>query len=120
MLPLLFDETNPFLTFMRITICVSVLFVFFSPLLCLSSQLFSDTDVFQQYGIPMNPTDSTTPATLAGIADKSTNQSENQISGSELISYQPNATPIDFTEFLNIDDEQSLMTVNGEVLCKNI
>lgn len=65
----------------------------------------------------MNPTDSTTPATMAGIAEKSASQNENQISGSELISYQPNATPIDFTEFLNIDDEQPLMTVNGEDEC---
>lgn len=79
-----------------------------------SSQLFGDTDVFQQYGIPVNPTDTTTSATVPGIANKSANKTENQISGSELISYQPTATPIDFTEFLNIDDEQPLMTGNGE------
>lgn len=66
----------------------------------------------------MNPTDSTTPATtMQGISNKSANQNDatNQISGSELISYQPTTTPIDFTEFLNIDDdEQPLMTVNGK------
>lgn len=65
----------------------------------------------------MNPTDSTTPATMQGIAEKSANHADNQVSGSKLISYQPAATPIDFTEFLNIDDEQPLMTANGKKKC---
>lgn len=39
-------------------------------------------------------------------------------SGSELISYQPNISPIDFTDFLNIEDEPSALNsitndVNG-------
>lgn len=86
-------------------------------ILLFRAQLFCDTDVFQQYGIPMNPTDSTTPASMPGIANKSANQSDHEVSGSELISYQPSATPIDFTEFLNIDDEEPLMTANGEGEC---
>lgn len=41
-------------------------------------------------------------------------------SGSELISYQPTQNPIDFTEFLNIEDDQSLLTSNQTGSCKTV
>lgn len=55
----------------------------------------------------MNPND-------PNLSGKQGNRNQNEASGSELISYQPNTTPIDFTEFLNIDDDQSLLNLNGE------
>lgn len=42
------------------------------------------------------------------------NKDRAEPSGSELISYQANQTPIDFTEFLNIDDDQNLINMNPE------
>lgn len=54
----------------------------------------------------MNPTDTT-------LMPKQQNE-RNEPSGSELIAYQTNQTPIDFTEFLNIDDEPILnINTNG-------
>lgn len=42
------------------------------------------------------------------------NKDHNQASGSELISYQPNmSSPIDFTDFLNIEEPISLSPNNN-------
>lgn len=62
--------------------------------------MFGDNDIFQQYGIPMNPTDTTIPELVE--RDRAQNDAAST-TGSELISYQ---TPIDFTDFLNLDDSQ--------------
>lgn len=61
----------------------------------------------------MNPSD-------PGGGDRTQRGQTNEASaasGSELISYQPTQTPIDFTEFLNIDDDQPLLTLNQTGLC---
>lgn len=79
----------------------------------MNQQLFGENDVFQAYGIPMNPTDTTTMPVMPGMEDRqrqqnqdgSSNAANNSITGSELISYQQ---PIDFTDFLNIDDNDVL------------
>lgn len=60
-------------------------------------------DVLPNYGIPMNPDLQPSGADL----DQST-------AGSELISYQPNLSPIDFTDFLNIDEPTGNSNINGE------
>lgn len=64
-------------------------------------QLFGDNDIFQQYGIPMNPTDTTT---IPGMEDRQRGQNASGSAGSQLISYQQGQQPIDFTDFLNLDD----------------
>lgn len=56
----------------------------------------------------MNPTDTTN---IPGLAERQRDQNDasaNNVTGSELISYnQPDQqTPIDFTDFLNLDDTQ--------------
>lgn len=66
----------------------------------------------------MNPADTTT---MPGIEnrqrqqnDGSSNVANNSITGSELISYQqPGQQPIDFTDFLNIDDNDLTMNASG-------
>lgn len=70
-------------------------------------QLFGDMDVLPNYGIPMNPD--------LQLNTGGTDLDQNT-AGSELISYQPNLSPIDFTDFLNIDEptENSNINVNGE------
>lgn len=94
-----------------------------------NQQLFGDNDVFQQYGIPMNPTDNT--AIPPGLDDRQRQQNEgsanvtsaaatsvgnvgpqNSIAGNELISYQQQQ-PIDFTDFLNIDDNDLALNASG-------
>lgn len=92
-------------------------------LICTFRQLFSDNDVFQQYGIPMNPTDTTNipelmdrqraqndaspiPTTAAAAAVSAAAAVAATPTGSEVMSYQPTQTPIDFTDFLNLEDEQ--------------
>lgn len=86
-------------------------------------QLFGDADVFQQYGIPMNPADNTT---IPGLDDRQRQQNDgasntatsgggagnvqNSITGNELISYQQ---PIDFTDFLNIDENDLALNASG-------
>lgn len=85
-----------------------------------NQQLFGDNDVFQQYGIPMNPTDNTTIPT--GLDDRQRQQNDgsantvglqNSIAGNELISYQHGQQPIDFTDFLNIDDNDLALNASG-------
>lgn len=82
-----------------------------------SKQLFGDNDIFQQYGIPMNPTDNTSVPELMnrqrGQNDASPNPQVTTAAGSELISYQPSQTPIDFTDFLNLEDDQQLNALNA-------
>lgn len=78
-------------------------------------QLFGDSnaDIFQQYGIPMNPTDATQ---MPGMDDRQRSQNDNSAqtqTGSELMSYQQVQTPIDFTEFLNLDDNDLAMNASG-------
>lgn len=72
-------------------------------------QLFGDIDVLQNYSIPMNPE-------LQNVTDLM-DREQTDASGSELIQYQP-TTPIDFTDFLNIEDEptasNSIANANGE------
>lgn len=56
----------------------------------------------------MNPTDTTN---IPGLVERQRDQNDasaNNVTGSELISYnQPDQqTPIDFTDFLNLDDSQ--------------
>lgn len=74
-----------------------------------SKQLFGENDVYQQFGIPMNPTDNTALPELMnrqrGQNDASPNPTTTA-TGSELISYQQSQTPMDFTDFLNLEDEQ--------------
>lgn len=100
------------------------------PLPPLNQQLFGDNnDVFQQYGIPMNPTDNT--AIPPGLDDRQRQQlqqqqqnadgssntgggaQQNSITGNELISYQPGHQPIDFTDFLNIDENDLALNASG-------
>lgn len=66
-------------------------------------------DVLPQYGIPMNPSD------LPGQIYP--NIAEKQASGSALIpSYNPqNVSPIDFTEFLNIDEPSGSLNGKGKI-----
>lgn len=71
----------------------------------MNQQLFGDNDVFQSYGIPMNPTDTTT---MPGMEDRQRQQSQDAANNS-LISYQQ---PIDFTDFLNID-ENDVLSASG-------
>lgn len=71
--------------------------------------MFGDNDVFQQYGIPMNPSDNT--AELMNRQRDQNDASPNPgmqttTTGSELMSYQPAQTPIDFTDFLNLEEDQ--------------
>lgn len=68
-------------------------------------QLFGDMDVLPNYGIPMNP--DLQPNTGGSDLDQNA-------AGSELISYQPNLSPIDFTDFLNIDEPTAPVNSNGE------
>lgn len=71
-------------------------------------QLFGDIDVLQNFSIPMNPD-------LQNVNDL-VDREPADASGSELISYQPNISPIDFTDFLNIEDEPSaLNTITNDV-----
>lgn len=53
---------------------------------------------------------------MAGLPEITGKNDQNQASGSELMNYQPGTTPIDFTQFLNIDDEQPLLNLNNEGL----
>lgn len=93
-----------------------------------NQQLFGDNDVFQQYGIPMNPTDNT--AITPGLDDRQRQQNDgsanttaaaaidsgcaqNSVAGNELISYQQVQQPIDFTDFLNIDDNDLALNASG-------
>lgn len=79
-------------------------------------QLFNDNDVFTNYGIPMNPTD---PTTIQGLEDQrqraQNDASPNPATGSELISYQQGQTPIDFTDFLNLDDSNLNINTAGSL-----
>lgn len=61
-------------------------------------QLFGDLDVLPNYGIPMNP-------------DLQSGDENVSAAGSELMNYQQ---PIDFTDFLNIDDPATNENANGE------
>ena len=54
-------------------------------------------DTLNQLGIPMNPE-------LQLPSQEELDKDQTIPSGSQLITYQPNASPIDFTEFLNIDE----------------
>lgn len=96
-----------------------------------NQQLFGDNDVFQQYGIPMNPTDNTaippglddrqrqqidgsanaTTTAIGGSGSDGTQQ--NSTAGNELISYQQVQQPIDFTDFLNIDENDLALNASG-------
>lgn len=74
-------------------------------------QLFGDNDVFQQYGIPMSPTD----AVIPGLEERQRNQNDDASASSatgsqQLISYQHGQNPIDFTDFLNLDENQLTAT----------
>lgn len=64
--------------------------------------LFGDIDVLQNFSIPMNPD-------LQQNVNDLVDREPADASGSELISYQPNISPIDFTDFLNIEDEPSAL-----------
>lgn len=73
--------------------------------------MFGENDVFQQYGIPMNPTDTTTIPGLEEQRQRNQNDGTSMNSpnctGSELIQFnQPGQNTIDFTDFLNLDDSQ--------------
>lgn len=83
-------------------------------------QLFGDSnpDIFQQYGIPMNPTDTTQ---MPGMDDRQRTQDDGSsqtqaATGSELISYQQAQTPIDFTDFLNLEDNDLAMNASGSLV----
>lgn len=80
-----------------------------------NQQLFGDNDVFQSFGIPMNPADTTAMEERQRQQnDGSSNAGNSSITGSELISYQPGVQqPIDFTDFLNIDDNDLTMNASG-------
>lgn len=74
----------------------------------LRQQLFTDQEIFDAaYNISMNPTLHPSENSELANANNTTNPSN---SGSELMNYQPtlpsttSAVPIDFTEFLNLDD----------------
>lgn len=104
-----------------------------------SIQLFGENDAFQQYGIPMNPTDNTqhvpelmdrqrdqngatpSPTTIGATAapppqPQPAAAATAATTGSELISYQPSQTPIDFTDFLNLEEDQmNAMNASGSL-----
>lgn len=78
-------------------------------------QLFGDADLFANYGIPMNPTDSTLPPELQDRLRNQNDTSPNPTTGSELISYQQQQTPIDFTDFLNLEDHDLTLNTPGSL-----
>lgn len=64
----------------------------------------------------MNPTDTTT---MPGMEDRQRVQNESSsqaATGSELISYQQVQQPIDFTDFLNLDDNELAMNASGSLV----
>lgn len=65
----------------------------------------------------MNPID----ATVAGGLDNRDRSQENPAttSDSALISYQPTQTPIDFTEFLNLDENPISLNEAGSLDSEN-
>lgn len=80
-------------------------------------QLFGDNDIFQQYGIPMNPTDATS---IPGMDERQRSQNDTSphpqaATGSELMSYQGVQQPIDFTDFLNLDENELAMNAPGSL-----
>lgn len=68
----------------------------------------------------MNPTDNTT---IPGLDDRQRQQNDGStnttasgaggVTGGELISYQQGQQPIDFTDFLNIDDNDLALNASG-------
>lgn len=66
----------------------------------------------------MNPTDTTT---MPGMEDRQRAQNDSTqqtATGSELISYQQGQQPIDFTDFLNLDDNELAMNASGSLVNK--
>lgn len=61
----------------------------------------------------MNPTDNT----IQGMEDRhrAQNDATTPATGSELISYQQGQTPIDFTDFLNLDDSNLNLNTTGSL-----
>lgn len=68
----------------------------------------------------MNPTDTTNNP---GMDDRNragqNDGTSNAATGSELISYQQGQTPIDFTDFLNLDDSNLNINTTGSLEEKN-
>lgn len=64
----------------------------------------------------MNPSDASNLPNIQGMDGRDRSQNEAAAtSDSALISYQPSQTPIDFTEFLNLEDNQLPLNESGSL-----